>query len=1221
MRKSLSLICFLMAFIHCPAGADAARKHTRGSDEKPIITIKSDAYNVIGPANSFGIILGSTETDYFDIDAGFGLQEMEVEPWTIEDGAISGTYKTLQVSEEGVIRVYGDPEKIDMVQLQGGYVTEIEMSQCVNLEVLDLSHNTLKALDLTPFTNLYAIYLSDNPFTKETPLKVGAPKNRLAILEIDIVDHLDQSFNLSDYPAIQAFDAYHNLDLWNIDPTGCPELLTMSLELTNVSTLDVSKNPKLISLNISETRITDIDLSNNPGISTLMAEHASGWVNTSYHLNGIDLTTLPNLAVLYLGGNRLQNIDLSKNPKLTNLNLRRNNLTSLDLSGNPDLYSVTITHNDMDFATLPAPEETWGEYFYLQNDIRVSKSIEVNSTLDLSSRVLRQGTETSATVWVKAINGNDTILDPSLYSYADGIISFNKAVPDSIYVKYENSLFPEYQLSTTPFMVKSSAEMGKPSPMISITPGETAFETLSAYVGLSGASEESPVKFLVDFGDGVKHEFHAVSFGLPESPNISGRATPGKAVTIYVPEEESVTAFGIADFQIADINVTQAHDLRVININNAGMKDIDLRYNRCLESLNLDNNDLTELDLEGLFANWEKNVLHDLSAAGNKLTNANITVRTPVRNLNLRGNQLSNLSLKDFDNMKTLDLSDNRFSGEMNLAYLIEADTIILSGNRLNRIVYDTFTNLSLLDISDNFFDLETLPYQPGASQYIYVPQKPIELLPNAPAINLTSQNRVLVDGEGTTFTWKRADGFPLTEGIDMNCTDGATRFLKDDLGKVYCELTNPAFPEFNGNNVLRTTEVNVVGVPTVVVASFTTLEDSESGELIIASDKNTSIYVDWRGDGSEFIPYAATKEDYYNPYDSIRTYKNANVKIYTYDEATDLTVFSVYGMKMGEFDGTPMTGLTMIGINDSELDIEDIKLPDAPLTNLKLSGNNLSEFIWFEKYPHLQSLDLAGNRFETFDASPLKDLKTLYLGGNSLTEVKFDNIRIWELDLENNNLETVDLTGLKALEQLWIGGNKLSDINVIPYRATLHAMDLTNNRFSFATLPVQTDYPNLTVYYYSNQQMLDAVISDDFMTYDLSSQALVKDIYATSYTWFLGEPVFDSETGTLSGEVLIEDDEYTISGGVTTFNTRFPDDVVCVMTNSLFPKTYMRTPAYRVGYGADVEGIDAENCDAKVDVYSLSGAILKRQVHKCEALDHLPSGIYIVEGKKVFLK
>ena len=76
----------------------------------------------------------------------------------------------------------------------------------------------------------------------------------------------------------------------------------------------------------------------------------------------------------------------------------------------------------------------------------------------------------------------------------------------------------------------------------------------------------------------------------------------------------------------------------------------------------------------------------------------------------------------------------------------------------------------------------------PEVSGYVYAPMKPLELLANAPAVNISDQNRV-IDGKGTTFVWKKAtDGTPLVEGVDMTCKDGATKFLKTDLGKVYCE-------------------------------------------------------------------------------------------------------------------------------------------------------------------------------------------------------------------------------------------------------------------------------------------------------------------------------------------------------------------------------------------------------------------------------------------------
>lgn len=710
-------------------------KKTR-ADEKPIITIHSDAYKEIGAENNFGIMLGSISTDYFDIDCGFGLEEMEVEPWTVDNGAIVGTYKSIRVSEKGEIKIYGDASKIDMIQLQGGYITSIDMEECKNLEVLDLSHNALKKLDLTPFTNLYAIYLTDNPFTKETPLKVGGPKNRLAILEIDIIDHLDQSFNLSDYPALQSFDAYHNMDLWEIDPTGCPELLTMSLELTNVSSVDVSKNPKLMSLNISETRVKSIDLSNNPKLTTLMAEHASGSVNNKYHLDGIDLSNQPNLTILYLGGNQLTSVDLSHNTMLTNVNLSRNRLTSLDLSKNSALYSVTLNYNDMDFATLPAPQTTWGEYFYLQNAMQVAKSMAAGQELDLSSRVLRADTETTAAVWVKNDDGNDSLLDEALYSFKDGKVTFTQAIPDSVYVKFANSLLNEYQLSTTPFMVKTLEDLGKPSPAVTLVAGNNGDKAFAAYVGISGASADRPKNFFADFGDGNLVEFKSSSSAFPAAPNLTGSLKEGASLTVYTAEGEQLNAFGIVDFALQSIDLQKATALGLLKINNSGLHTIDLRFNRLLSSLDLDNNSLEALDLTGLYPIWEKHLLERLSAADNQLENVTIVATTPITDLNLSGNKISEFSLKNFDNIKNLDLSDNVLAEELNLAYLGNAEHINLSGNNLSRVVYDSFESLKDFDLSGNQFTIETLPYQPGAENYIYAPQKPIQILKSAPSVS-----------------------------------------------------------------------------------------------------------------------------------------------------------------------------------------------------------------------------------------------------------------------------------------------------------------------------------------------------------------------------------------------------------------------------------------------------------------------------------------------------
>lgn len=167
------------------------------------------------------------------------------------------------------MKIYGDPTKIDVLIADGCYISEIDLSRCTNLNVLNLEHNELTGLDLTPNTKLAAIYLTDNPGSAATPIKIGVPKPDLQILECDIIDHFDPDFR-PDYPNLVSLDFYHTPGLSSIDLAGCPKLLNLVLEFTAVSKLDLSPVPHMWHLNIAETRITDIDLSKAPELMELL---------------------------------------------------------------------------------------------------------------------------------------------------------------------------------------------------------------------------------------------------------------------------------------------------------------------------------------------------------------------------------------------------------------------------------------------------------------------------------------------------------------------------------------------------------------------------------------------------------------------------------------------------------------------------------------------------------------------------------------------------------------------------------------------------------------------------------------------------------------------------------------------------------------------------------------------------------------------------------------
>lgn len=1209
---------FLSAALVAAAALAPSASSAQEAEEQPIITFRTNIYNQYGATNSFHFVLGSTSPEYYDVDCGFGSFETEVQPYSVgTDGQITATPIQCRVSADGIVKVYGDPTKLEYIDTEGCYIDWIDMERCTNLAVIDLSHNEFSRLDLSPFTNAYAIYLTGNEFTAASPLKVGPNKPFLEILECDIIEHMDPSFNLSDYPALKVFDGYHNRGLKAIDPTGCPNLISLSLELTDVASLNVTKNPKLQRLNISETQIKEIDLSCNPNLMYLMAEHSSGTINTGYRLNKIDLTHNPYLTVLTLAGNKLPSIDISKNARLTNLNLSRNALKSLDVTGNPSLYSLNLAYNDLDFATLPFPQDTWGEYYYYRAPMACAKSYAVNTPVDFSARVLREGTFTFARAMRQPRGGNAEPLDDTAYTYADGKVTFHTTFPDSVYVEFGNTAFPDYTISSGAFMVKEASQMGVPSRIVSLTfPASMAGQEVALALGMDYATSSSPRTFMVKIGNGALTSMQCTSvtasdlncrFTLP-----AGTASNTTA-SIWLPEGEVLTALAINGASLTSVDLSAASELRTLSITDCALRSIDLANNRCLTSLNLSGNKLTALNLTGAAGDYEKNVLLSVDASNNLIAKFDIVSTTQLRSLNLAGNRLRSMILKNYDALQHLDLSNNLIAEPLNLAYLANAITVNLANNSLSELVTVDMPRLESFNVSGNKFTIATLPWLGKVAEgvYTYAPQQPLKLVAFAPAVNLSAQNRTLA-GANTQFTWKRsADGTPLVEGTDFESRNGGVRFLRTDLGKVFCEITHPAFPAFSGENVYRTTDLTVTGAPTTKVATFTTTSEGKA-TVVFQGHKDTALYIDWRGDGTEYIQYPVGS-DIYTTYEGQQTYAGAQATVYTYESPEDISVFSIYDAPLTQFDGTPLTRVQSLGVGGAKLPDNALTLPKSNgLMELLLPDNQLSTRD-FSEYTGLTALNLANNLYTTFDATPHTALQNLSLSRNQLTDVTLNNPRLWNVLLEYNQLSTLDVSRLPDLYQLIITGNNFSTIDLSAVRATLMVLGLGQNNFHFGTLPTVNDLPRLSYYTYGRQAELPVECVEGKV--DLSAQAEVNGT-PTQFAWYLGDITTDPETGELLGELLEgtgDDPEYTVANGVTTFHYSFDQPLRCVITNPALPNLILITRPVNVALnGISLPAVDTPASPEDSTIYNLQGIPV--------ATPATP-GLYIRGGQKIIVR
>jgi len=151
------------------------------------------------------------------------------------------------------------------------------------LSILSLEYNLLTNLDISQNINLEILAIDDNP-----------------LISIDISNNLNLFTFSANYTNLTSIDTSMNIDL---------EML--QVEYCNISSLDLSNNINLGLLVASGNQLTELDLSNN-----ILLEEIYLYEN---QLTEINLENLPNLLDLFIDDNLLVELDLSNNPLIEEL--------------------------------------------------------------------------------------------------------------------------------------------------------------------------------------------------------------------------------------------------------------------------------------------------------------------------------------------------------------------------------------------------------------------------------------------------------------------------------------------------------------------------------------------------------------------------------------------------------------------------------------------------------------------------------------------------------------------------------------------------------------------------------------------------------------------------------------------------------------------------------------------------------------------------------------
>lgn len=1112
--------------------------------EEPILTIYTNLYKTSGASNTCTIFIGGIKKqDYIDVDYGSGLVEKEIIPATLDPdtGEWSGSSFSLSVTSDDVIKIYGDAENIAILNLDGCYIRQVDLSKLTNLEILYMNHNELESLDLSNIHKLKYVELTDNPMNKGN-LVIGDQPD-LLMLEIAQTGNLDPNFKMSNYPKLKIFTCWGNPGITSLDPSQCPDLIQLSLDGTSVETLDVSHNTNLQILNISDTRIKNIDLSKNIYLREFYCKHESGSVNTDIKLTDIDVTKNVNLVRLAASGNKLTSIDVSKNTYLQHLSLTNNNLKEINLDNNVNLYQVMIANNNFGFSTLPLPKETWEDYDYYQKNIPVQKTYAEGTVIDFSDMILREGTTTTMALYqTDETNVNPvTALDESYYSFdaTTGKVTLLKATTDSVYVAFANDAFPALTLDYMPlrtnkFIVKTADEYGKQTKAVTFTTSESA---INFKVGVIGASATEPKTFYVDFGNGEKVACTATSEDIPATNNVSRFKLGSGEITVYMPQDEQLSALDIENINLSSIDVSTSRSMKTLRLVNTKLPSIDLGWNRSLTSLEMTGNNFGTLSLCGVNYAYQKTLLGDINLSNNNLSSVALSDNNyTLHNVDLSNNKLTEISFKDADMMETLNLSNNQLT-KVNVNYCSIMTKLDISNNNVSSLVLPDACALTELHCENNAFDFTNLPQLDGLTTFTYAPQNEVSIPQMGPGVDLSAHQ---VEGN-TVYRWEN-NGATLTKGIDYTETNGKFNFAPSLIGsQLKCYMTNDKYAGLT----LVTSTFTVAAMPTNLIGRFTTTGNNTGTLTLRSYEDNNTICIDWNGDGTDLNYY--TVGTGISTFD-IETKAGATAKVYTYDTDNNLMVFNIQGIKMSDMDLSGMNEL--IGLTVTDAGLSSITWPQSnDFTELNIKGNNFTSLDLGTHSPKMAMIIAGNNKIETFDATPYNNIRVLSLYGNGLKSITLNNADLFQLDLGKNQLTSIDLSKVPSMNTLALTENQLETIDVSGLNG-LAALYLDRNKFKFSTLPIDKGYSKYT---YANQA--DIEVSEVDGKVDLSSEAIVNG-KETVYRWFVGEPTVTKE-GTLSGEELILDDEYSVVNGVTLFHIAL-NGLKCAMTNESFPNAVL---------------------------------------------------------------
>lgn len=623
-------------------------------------------------------------------------------------------------------------------------------------------------------------------------------------------------------------------------PSTAPQLKSLQLPNTAVSSLTLTSYPALEELDLASVGLSQVTLTGLTKLRTLDL--------SDNKLTSIDLTGLTAISTLRVGNNQLTELTLSST-SFDELNVEHNHLSSIDLSRVTKIGALYCNDNNFTLDKLPAKGAVISAYRYApQAKHQLPQTIAQGEVLDLSAIASVQGVlaqpATSTFSWYD--NAGNLLTEGTDYEIKGaGQFAFLRPFADSVYCQVKSKAFPK-------FTGKSSYKTTSIAITEPVVTANFTYYTSQAKQNFSVKTTPSGT-VSVRTADGVTLQATGDDeYGIARFAHLidTDKVSDPKHMKMEIVCDQ-MYSFAAQDTGISEVELTDCPQLKRLTLKYQQLSSIDLSKASNLEELYLDGNEkLEQVGLTGLSSLRWLNVsnlpklktldlaqtpgLTHLLAYNTQCANMPVEICTNLEVLDLTNTGSSQLKVADLTRLKRLLLTSNNLKkietakltaltelqvDKNQLTELVlhapNLETLNVTSNQLTALDLSQATGITTLYCSDNKLSLDKLPTLAiDGPAYVYAPQAPMSWSKDSYSTDdaidlshLTQLRGVLAGPAASVYACFDAKSkAQLQEGTDYKVLrEGVFQLLAPHADGVFFTITTPAFPAFTGDKAYQT--------------------------------------------------------------------------------------------------------------------------------------------------------------------------------------------------------------------------------------------------------------------------------------------------------------------------------------------------------------------------------------------------------------------------------